>query len=126
MPDRRARSQDQRELEAESVAYIVCERNCGVCEPECPVDAIKSDSEPGLEKWLELNREYAQKWPNITVKKDMPKDAKAYWDEPGPSGGGSYCLRSTVWPHLSCKVAGETASTAKVRAGCDGRPYYHP
>ena len=39
--------------------------DCGVCEPECPVDAIKPDSEPGLEKWLELNREYAQKWPNI-------------------------------------------------------------
>ena len=23
--------------------------DCGVCEPECPVDAIKADSEPGLE-----------------------------------------------------------------------------
>jgi ferredoxin len=34
--------------------------DCRVCEPECPVDAIKSDSEPGLENWLELNREYAQ------------------------------------------------------------------
>jgi ferredoxin len=22
--------------------------DCGVCEPECPVDAIKADSEPGL------------------------------------------------------------------------------
>ena len=30
--------------------------DCGVCEPECPVDAIKPDTEPGLEKWLELNR----------------------------------------------------------------------
>ena len=48
------------------------------CGPECPVDTIKPDSEPGLEKWLALNREYAQKSPNITVKKDMPKDAKAY------------------------------------------------
>ena len=50
--------------------------DCGVCEPECPVDAIKPDTEPGLDKWLALNREYAQKWPNITVKKDMSKDAK--------------------------------------------------
>ena len=25
----------------------------------------------------------AQKWPNITAKKDMPKDARAYWDETG-------------------------------------------
>ena len=43
--------------------------DCGVCEPECPVDAIKADSEPGLEKWLSLNAEYARIWPNITVKK---------------------------------------------------------
>src|SRR6478672_7664285 len=57
--------------------------DCGVCVPECPVDAIKADTEPGLKKWLELNREYAQKWPNITAKKDMPKDARAYWDETG-------------------------------------------
>jgi ferredoxin len=55
--------------------------DCGVCVPECPVDAIKADTEPGLKKWTELNREYAQKWPNITAKKDMPKDARAYWDE---------------------------------------------
>ena len=48
--------------------------DCGVCVPECPVDAIKADTEPGLKKWIELNREYAQKWPNITAKKDMPKE----------------------------------------------------
>jgi Fe-S-cluster-containing hydrogenase component 2 len=29
--------------------------DCGVCEPECPVDAIKPDTEQGLEKWLSLN-----------------------------------------------------------------------
>jgi NAD-dependent dihydropyrimidine dehydrogenase PreA subunit len=29
--------------------------DCGVCEPECPVDAIKPDTDPGLEKWLSLN-----------------------------------------------------------------------
>ena len=40
--------------------------DCGVCEPECPAEAIKPDTEPGLEKWLELNTEYAPKWPNIT------------------------------------------------------------
>ena len=34
--------------------------DCGVCEPECPVDAIKADTEPGLEKWLLLNAEYAR------------------------------------------------------------------
>src|SRR5436189_1625609 len=43
--------------------------DCGICEPECPVDAIKADTEPGLEKWLSLNAEYAKIWPNIAVKK---------------------------------------------------------
>ena len=33
--------------------------DCGVCEPECPADAIKPDTEQGLEKWLEVNGEYA-------------------------------------------------------------------
>src|ERR1700681_1332382 len=41
--------------------------DCGVCEPECPVDAIKPDTEPGLAKWLSLNAEYAKVWPNIVV-----------------------------------------------------------
>ncbi len=50
--------------------------DCGVCEPECPAEAIKSDTEPGLEKWLELNAKYANIWPNITVKKDPLVDAK--------------------------------------------------
>jgi ferredoxin len=52
--------------------------DCGVCEPECPVEAIKPDVNPGLEDWLELNREYASKWPNITAKKDAPADADDY------------------------------------------------
>jgi ferredoxin len=56
--------------------------DCGVCEPECPVEAIKPDTEPGLDKWLELNRVYAEKWPNITAKKDAPPDADTYKDEP--------------------------------------------
>ena len=33
--------------------------DCGVCEPECPADAISADTEPGLESWLKLNAEYA-------------------------------------------------------------------
>ena len=46
--------------------------DCGVCEPECPADAIKPDTEPGLDKWLKINTEYADKWPNITAKKEPP------------------------------------------------------
>jgi ferredoxin len=44
--------------------------DCGVCEPECPAEAIKHDTEPGIERWLELNDKYAVMWPNITEKKD--------------------------------------------------------
>ena len=52
--------------------------DCGGCEPECPVDAIKPDTEPGLEKWLSINTEYAKLWPNITLKKEPPADAKEW------------------------------------------------
>ncbi|MEJ2458183.1 MAG: DUF58 domain-containing protein, partial [Novosphingobium sp.] len=41
--------------------------DCGVCEPECPAEAIKPDTESGLESWLELNAKYAAVWPNITA-----------------------------------------------------------
>jgi ferredoxin len=54
--------------------------DCGVCEPECPVEAIKPDTETSLETWLEVNRSYAEKWPNITSKKDAPPDADAFRD----------------------------------------------
>ncbi|MGH6875762.1 MAG: ferredoxin FdxA [Rhizomicrobium sp.] len=52
--------------------------DCGVCEPECPVEAIKADTESGLERWLTLNAEYAKKWPNITQKGTPPPDAKTF------------------------------------------------
>jgi len=53
--------------------------DCGVCEPECPAEAIKPDTEPSLEKWLTLNAQYAKAWPNVTQKRDAPPDAKE-WD----------------------------------------------
>lgn len=49
--------------------------DCGVCEPECPAEAILPDTESEADDWLELNREYSEKWPNITVKGDAPADA---------------------------------------------------
>ena len=52
--------------------------DCGVCEPECPAEAIKPDAEPGLEQWLKLNADMAKSWPNITIKKDAPADAKEF------------------------------------------------
>jgi ferredoxin len=52
--------------------------DCGVCEPECPAEAIKPDTEPNLASWLKLNAEYARTWPNITAKKEAPADAKEF------------------------------------------------
>ena len=52
--------------------------DCGGCEPECPVDAIHSDSEDGMEKWVEINRKYSETWPVITEKKIPPEDAKEW------------------------------------------------
>ena len=53
--------------------------DCGVCEPECPAEAIKPDTEPRLETWLKANAALAKSWPNITQTKDAPSDAKE-WD----------------------------------------------
>jgi ferredoxin len=56
--------------------------DCGVCEPECPIEAIKPDTEPGLEKFLKVNADFAKIWPNITTKKEPPADAKNWEDVP--------------------------------------------
>jgi ferredoxin len=52
--------------------------DCGVCEPECPANAIKADSEPGLERWLELNGRYSALWPNVTKKRDVHMDTETF------------------------------------------------
>lgn len=49
--------------------------DCGVCEPECPADAIRPDTEPDTEKWVEFNRKYAEQWPVIITKKDPLPEA---------------------------------------------------
>ena len=53
--------------------------DCGVCEPECPAEAIKPDTQPNLESWLELNTAYSKTWPNISQKGTPPADGKD-WD----------------------------------------------
>jgi len=55
--------------------------DCGVCEPECPIDAIKPDTDEGSEKWLEINKKYSEIWPNINSKKERLKDWKDFENE---------------------------------------------
>tara|TARA_B100001996_G_C18168529_1_gene403481 strand:- start:97 stop:345 length:249 start_codon:yes stop_codon:yes gene_type:complete len=58
--------------------------DCGVCEPECPIDAIVADvayEGDDKNKWLDLNKKYSKLWPNINKKKEPPKDADKYKDE---------------------------------------------
>ena len=52
--------------------------DCGVCEPECPIEAIIPDTEAEAENWLELNREYSEKWPVLTRKKDALPEAEDF------------------------------------------------
>ena len=54
--------------------------DCGVCEPECPAEAILPDTDPKADPWLRLNREYASVWPNIAEKGDPPPDADSWQD----------------------------------------------
>jgi len=55
--------------------------DCGVCEPECPVNAIVADTnynEEDKEKWLLLKKKFSAIWPNITQKKDPMPEHKKY------------------------------------------------
>ncbi len=52
--------------------------DCGVCEPECPAEAIHPDTSEGMETWVEINRQYAGQWPNINRKGDAPADAQEW------------------------------------------------
>nr|WP_305123353.1 ferredoxin family protein [Roseomonas sp. GC11] len=57
--------------------------DCGVCEPECPAEAIFPDSDDKSTDWAELNRTYSQQWPNITRKGEAPADAEEWNRKPG-------------------------------------------
>jgi ferredoxin len=61
--------------------------DCGVCEPECPIEAIVPDSDPSAEAFLEVNREYSQgKWPVLTRKKDPLPEAEEFKNKPNKFG----------------------------------------
>ena len=52
--------------------------DCGVCEPECPINAIEPDTNKNTEKLVVLNKEMSAKWPNINKKKDPLPDADKF------------------------------------------------
>ncbi len=57
--------------------------DCGVCEPECPIEAIKSDEElaPNELAWAVLNRKYSASWPNIQASIGPMENAKEAAEE---------------------------------------------
>ena len=52
--------------------------DCGVCEPECPAEAIVSDGTAKAEPWIEVNRRYAALWPNINRKTVSAPDSEQW------------------------------------------------
>ena len=68
------------------MTYIVKDEciDCGVCEPECPGDAIVPDTEDDPDgKWLAINSKYAELWPVITIKGTPPDDREKFESETG-------------------------------------------
>ena len=54
--------------------------DCGVCEPECPTDAIFSDIDEKSKAWNEINKELSLEWPNISKKKQcFSKEEQDKW-----------------------------------------------
>ncbi len=58
--------------------------DCGLCEPECPADAILLDDDLSGEQqpYLALNAELAEIWPNISLRKAPPDDADDWKGKP--------------------------------------------
>jgi len=54
--------------------------DCGVCEPECPVEAITPDTDSEATDWIETNKKFSEKWPNITKQKqNFSKEEQDKW-----------------------------------------------
>jgi len=58
--------------------------DCGVCVPECPVNAIVADNDTtvDVEFWHTLNTRLSKSWPIITKKKPALPDAEMWADKP--------------------------------------------
>ena len=62
--------------------------DCGVCEPECPADAIFPDNtdkfdQEYIDGWVDANRTWSEKWPVTTQAQDSMPNA----DKLNPSRG---------------------------------------
>lgn len=59
--------------------------DCGVCVPECPVEAIVPDNNVDIDAkfWYDLNKELSRQWPNLNKKKDPLPEANAWDGVPG-------------------------------------------
>ena len=41
--------------------------DCGVCEPECPEEAILPDTADEAQEWIEFNAKYAERWADHVI-----------------------------------------------------------
>ena len=59
--------------------------DCTLCEPECPVEAIKSEDDltDNEQQFLELNAELALNWPVINEMKDPMEEADEWKGKAG-------------------------------------------
>ena len=58
--------------------------DCGVCVPECPVDAIVADNNTDINvvMWRDLNKRLSTKWPVITKEKQALPGHEIWKDQP--------------------------------------------
>ena len=58
--------------------------DCGLCEPECPVNAIYAEDEVPADEidFIEINEKYSKIWPNITEAKAPMPDHEKWKDVP--------------------------------------------
>ena len=57
--------------------------DCGVCEAECPVDAIEPDTLDSAKQWVEFNKKDSKEWQQILKKIDPLPNAEQHKDETG-------------------------------------------
>ena len=57
--------------------------DCGVCEPECPEDAIRPDTDDEGKAWVDFNTKWSTSgWPVLATKKDSLDPDNKHRNEP--------------------------------------------